>query len=734
MIANTAVLSMAAHISIKNATAEKLAIEFLKRGSVIAVPTDTVYGLACDATNVSAIGKLYSIKCRNENKPLAICLSKVSDIKAWANVHHLPQNILTALLPGPVTIILQSTNNCLDKSLVSKGKVGIRIPHHNFIRNLACGLGQPLTLTSANLSNEPSAVEVSEFCSIWEKLPAIFDGGKLKSMASNKDDIIKQALTSQLSNSVKEIQYAGIDDNRPSNTNDIVEASNTLCNVLEAIFLHGLRDTLTHRFKRALADLDEQPEPSFWPPLLVISHRQIIDQITDLSQITSEVGQCRAWIRLALNDCLLSSYLMTMRLDSSALKSYYKVDAYIRDSELLDVAQRLIEGVEAFKTFTLPFNSSLLNSWPLPSLILAGIWSPTLKTAPVAPCDDVALGITEATIVQNIIEGSSETASLSSAMSITSQGSGLRQFVTLTEDEVLKIILDKDKQKVTDNKLNIVDDYKPSISSDQERSSDSDNAGFNIGNSLNKRSGWSFDETEVADEKEKKETNRAEKIEVVGESKSMEASYNALIESYNMLSGGFIRTPDIREVWQKFEDERNYVSANSSTVGQSETHTIISSVHLAKSETTALAVQIGRIAREKGLDNQNYECADCKCILAITNKSTVCAFTGEYFCDNCMSSESVQIPARIVHNWDFKTYPISRKGKKYIEEVKDHPILDFKVNILILLTDYKLYFFTFQFSWLAKDCNQFHMNSSLVEYTAEVFIPLGIRKCYTKHP
>lgn len=179
-IKTKAFFSMATHIPVTNISAEALGVTYLKHGSVIAVPTDTVYGLACDATNKKAINNLYCIKCRNENKPLAICLSEVSDVKNWAYVDHLPENILNSLLPGPITIILRCTNSTLDCSLAIKGKVGIRIPNYNFIRNLSRELGKPLALTSANLSNEPSAVKISEFRNIWGSLPVIFDGGKLK--------------------------------------------------------------------------------------------------------------------------------------------------------------------------------------------------------------------------------------------------------------------------------------------------------------------------------------------------------------------------------------------------------------------------------------------------------------------------------------------------------------------------------------------------------------------------
>ncbi|KAJ8913182.1 hypothetical protein NQ315_009019 [Exocentrus adspersus] len=500
----------------------------------------------------------------------------------------------------------------------------------------------------------------------------------VRSTTNKKDDLIKQSITTQLSNSVKEIQYAGIEENKTNNAVNIFEAASALCTTVEAMMLHGLKDSLTHRFKRVIADVEERPEPSFWPPLLVISHRQIVDQITNLSQISTEVGQCRAWIRLALNDCLLSSYLMTMRQDSSALKSFYRVDAYVRDAELLEVAQRLIEGVEAFKTFVLPCNSSLLNTWPLPSLFLAGIWAPTMKACPVAPCDDVAQSIDNSAIAPSIPETGSETTSLSSAFSYTSQSSGLRQIVALTEDEVLKIILAKETGQ--GNNSQSLEDLKSSCSSDQEKSSDLEGVQYNVGNSLNRATGWSFDENQEIINVEKEVTTSPSFIkENENEGKSMDASYNALIESYNMLS--VIKTPDFREVWQKYEEERNSnISPADNVMDETPESGAYSPTRVStRTESTPMAVQIRQIAREKGLDVQSYLCADCQQHLGILHKPNVCAFTGDYFCDSCMSTEQVPIPARIIYNWDFKTYPISQKALKYLNEVKDHPVVDFKV-------------------------------------------------------
>lgn len=96
---------------------------------------------------------------------------------------------------------------------------------------------------------------------------------------SSKETLIKNSITTQLSNSVKEIQLYTMDENMSHDSLQMNEAENALCAVIESMLLHGLKDSLVHRARRAIADVDEKPEPSFWAPILVISHRQIIDQV-----------------------------------------------------------------------------------------------------------------------------------------------------------------------------------------------------------------------------------------------------------------------------------------------------------------------------------------------------------------------------------------------------------------------------------------------------------------------
>ncbi|KAF2881722.1 hypothetical protein ILUMI_24457 [Ignelater luminosus] len=158
--------------------AERYAVHLLKKGAIIAVPTDTVYGLACSAININAINKLYWMKGRDQNKPSAICVGQMTDIQQWAAVDHLPKDLLSVLLPGPVTLILPC-HNTVSQSLSLFNKIGIRIPNYSFIRNVTRSFDYPVALTSANMSGESNSIKIEEFKSLWSKVSAVFNAGKL---------------------------------------------------------------------------------------------------------------------------------------------------------------------------------------------------------------------------------------------------------------------------------------------------------------------------------------------------------------------------------------------------------------------------------------------------------------------------------------------------------------------------------------------------------------------------
>ncbi|KAI4385498.1 hypothetical protein MLD38_003517 [Melastoma candidum] len=174
------------------------AVEALRGGKVIAVPTDTLYGFACDACYLEAVNRIYEIKGRKHTSPLAICVGDVSDVDRFAVTDHLPNGLLDSLLPGPVTVILRrGESSMLEKSLnPGLESIGVRVPDSDFIRKIARGSGSALALTSANLSGKPSSVSIKDFEDLWEHCALVYDSGVLPSgrAGSTIVDLMKPGL------------------------------------------------------------------------------------------------------------------------------------------------------------------------------------------------------------------------------------------------------------------------------------------------------------------------------------------------------------------------------------------------------------------------------------------------------------------------------------------------------------------------------------------------------------
>lgn len=200
-------------------------------------------------------------------------------------------------------------------------------------------------------------------------------------------------------------------DNEPMKLSD---CTSSMCNTLEAMFLHGLKDSLLRQTINVLAggEIDRRPEPNFWPPLLVILHNETIaqvrfrffffklrpltttsHQIQSRNQLHTDIGFCRSWIRQSLNDNILSSYVATIRRNQSALNTYYRRYAFLRDLDRLDVVERLLTGIETDITFLLPMNSSLLNQWTDQPLQMAGLYTPSLRACPVCKFEFVSVNL-----------------------------------------------------------------------------------------------------------------------------------------------------------------------------------------------------------------------------------------------------------------------------------------------------------------------------------------------------
>ncbi|GAB1606961.1 yrdC domain-containing protein, mitochondrial-like [Argonauta hians] len=150
----------------------------LLNGGVIAVPTDTIYGIACLAQNNDAVDSIYRIKKRNPLKPIAISIADVKNVSRWCHVT-VPSTLLEDLLPGPVTLVFERSKDLNQYLNPDTNYVGIRIPDNEFIRGLAKHVDGPIALTSANISNQQSALSIKEFENLWPELDLVCDGGTL---------------------------------------------------------------------------------------------------------------------------------------------------------------------------------------------------------------------------------------------------------------------------------------------------------------------------------------------------------------------------------------------------------------------------------------------------------------------------------------------------------------------------------------------------------------------------
>lgn len=145
----------------------KNAVNTLKAGGVILYPTDTVWGIGCDATNEEAVAKVYKIKHRDDSKAL-ICLVD-SDARLQRYVRNVP-NIAWDLLDAaikPTTVILDGAVNLAPNLIADDGSIAMRITKEPFSKELCYRFQKALVSTSANISGEPAA---QNYCDISQEL------------------------------------------------------------------------------------------------------------------------------------------------------------------------------------------------------------------------------------------------------------------------------------------------------------------------------------------------------------------------------------------------------------------------------------------------------------------------------------------------------------------------------------------------------------------------------------
>ena len=136
-------------------------IDILKSGGTILYPTDTIWGIGCDATHVEAINKIFEIKKRDKTKSLIILVENEKRLQDLVDVPEMAWQIID-VSEKPITLVYDNPRNLPKELLAEDGSVGIRVVKDDFCKKLISKLNKPLVSTSANFSGDKSPMKFSD--------------------------------------------------------------------------------------------------------------------------------------------------------------------------------------------------------------------------------------------------------------------------------------------------------------------------------------------------------------------------------------------------------------------------------------------------------------------------------------------------------------------------------------------------------------------------------------------
>ncbi len=175
------------------------ALKILKEGGIILYPTDTVWGIGCDATNEEAVKKVFALKQRNDSKSLITLAADMDMVAAY--VKDIPEmaEVLESVSDKPLTIIYPQAINLADNVPAEDGSIAIRIPKNDFCIGLIRRLGKPIVSTSANISGTPAPSVFSKISpDIIEKVDFVVDKSMEVGATHKPSSIIKLGLGNEV--------------------------------------------------------------------------------------------------------------------------------------------------------------------------------------------------------------------------------------------------------------------------------------------------------------------------------------------------------------------------------------------------------------------------------------------------------------------------------------------------------------------------------------------------------
>ncbi|MGD2150702.1 MAG: L-threonylcarbamoyladenylate synthase [Desulfobacterales bacterium] len=166
-------------------------VDILKKGGIIAYPTDTYYGIGCDIMNKKAIEKIYQLKQRNRIKPFSFICSGLKNISHYAKVSNYAYKTMKRLLPGPYTFVLEGSKLVPKIMLTKRKTAGIRMPDHPICLELVEKLENPIITTSAAMPDGTNFFDPSLIHDFFHpRIDVVIDGGPVPGHPSSVISLI----------------------------------------------------------------------------------------------------------------------------------------------------------------------------------------------------------------------------------------------------------------------------------------------------------------------------------------------------------------------------------------------------------------------------------------------------------------------------------------------------------------------------------------------------------------
>lgn len=166
-------------------------VEVVKKGGIIAYPTDTYYGIGCDIMNKKAIEKIYLLKQRDTIKPFSFICSGLTHISHYAKVSNYAYKTMKRLLPGPYTFVLEGSKLVPKIMLTKRKTAGIRVPDNSICLALVEALGHPIINTSASMPNGTIFFDPSLIHDFFQaSIDVVIDGGPVPGYPSSVISLI----------------------------------------------------------------------------------------------------------------------------------------------------------------------------------------------------------------------------------------------------------------------------------------------------------------------------------------------------------------------------------------------------------------------------------------------------------------------------------------------------------------------------------------------------------------